>query len=72
MIGAGVTTVVAPPVEVGLGVPPTMVLESVVAFKIGAPKTLVALGELTRAFNFLAILANEVGVSFSSFVVVTV
>jgi len=44
----------------------------VVAFRIGAPKTLVALGELTRAFNFLAILDNEVGVSSSSFAVVTV
>ena len=51
MIGAGVTIGVT--VVVGLVVPPTMVLAPVVALRIGAPKTLLASGEETIAFNLV-------------------
>ncbi len=51
MIGAGVTIGVI--VVVGFVVPPTMVLEPVVALRMGAPKTLLASGEETIAFNLV-------------------
>jgi len=57
MIGVvGFTTVVALLVEVavvGLAGPPTIVFAFVVAFRIGAPNTEEASGELTRVFSLL-------------------
>jgi hypothetical protein len=53
MMGAGVTTVVVVGVDVGLGLPPTITAEFVVALRTGAPKTLLASGDETSAFNLV-------------------
>jgi hypothetical protein len=45
--------VVVVEVVVVLGVPPTMTAELVVALRMGAPKTLLASGEDTSAFNLV-------------------